>query len=172
MKKMILMVTMLLMLVCQSVFASSYPATLDNGNLIFVDNYQGVGIYADRSSVFVEVYTPGYYQVSIKTVAIKDGKGERSNVRTHHFRYERDTKKMAYLSIPNRGWDPWVNWGWEPWDLNKNYGHDGGDPLIINLAEVAFVTAYDKKYFGDMERTVAGKTQRVIPESLYQALGI
>lgn len=166
------MVTMLLMLVCQSVFASSYPATLDNGNLVYVDDYQGIGIYADRSSVFIEVYTPNYYQVRINTVLIKDGNGERSSVRTHHFRYERDTKKMSYLLNPKRGWGEWDNMGWKQWDLNKNNGHDGGDPLIINLAEVAFVTAYDKKYFGDMERILAGKTQRVIPVSLYQALGI
>ncbi len=46
-----------------------------------------------------------------------------------------------------------------------------GEQAVFNLAEVAFVAAYDRKYFGDLKRNVSGKKQRVIPKSLYQELG-
>ena len=94
MKKMIFIFTMLMMVVCPCAFAASYPATLENGKLVFVAAAKDVGIYADRSSVFVEVYTPQYYQVSIKTVAVKDGKADKASVMTHHFQYERDTQEI------------------------------------------------------------------------------
>ena len=71
---------------------------------------------------------------------------------------------MDYLSRTKQAW--------ENWNVNKIYGHGGGEQAVFNLAEVAFVSACEKKYFGDMERTVSGKKQRVIPETLYQALGI
>lgn len=164
MKKMVFVFTMLMMVVCQCAFAASYPATMENGKLVFVAGNNDVGIYADRTTTFVEVYTPGYYQVSIKTVVVKDGKVDRSTIQTHHFRYAANSKEMDYLSRPRRVW--------ENWDVNRVHSHDGGEQAVFNLAEVAFVSAYDRKYFGDMERTVSGKKQRVIPETLYQALGI
>lgn len=164
MRKLFLLVAMLMMVVCQCAFAASYPATLENGKLVFVAAAKDVGIYADRSTAFVEVYTPKYYQVSIKTVAVKDGKSDKASVMTHHFQYDYDIQKIKYLSVENRAW--------ETWDVNQNYGKDGGEQAVFNLAEVAFVSVCDRKYFGDMERTVSGKKQKVIPETLYQALGI
>ena len=164
MKKMIFIFTMLMMVVCSCAFAASYPATLENGKLVFVATAKDVGVYADRSSAFIEVYTPQYYQVSIKTVVVKDGKTDKANVMTHHFQYDINTQRVKYLSVEKHAW--------ETWDVNQNYGKDGGEQAVFNLAEVAFVSVCDRKYFGDMERTVSGKKQKVIPETLYQALGI
>ena len=153
MKKMIFIFTMLMMVVCQCAFAASYPATLENGKLVFVATAKDVG-----------VYTPQYYQVSIKTVVVKDGKTDKANVMTHHFQYDINTQRVKYLSVEKHAW--------ETWDVNQNYGKDGGEQAVFNLAEVAFVSVCDRKYFCDMERTVSGKKQKVIPETLYQALGI
>lgn len=91
-EKMVLLITTLIMMVCQCAFAAPYPAALENGKLVFVAGNNDVGIYTDRSSAFVEVYTPHFYQVRIKTVVLKDGKVNKENAQTHHFRYERDTK--------------------------------------------------------------------------------
>lgn len=62
-------------LMAESVFANPYPDTLDNGNLICVDGGMGVGRYADRSSVQVQMYAPPNYQISIKIFPVTFSEG-------------------------------------------------------------------------------------------------
>ena len=165
MRKIVLTMVAFFLLMCQSAFAANpYPPTLDNGNLVFVDGFKGYGIYAVCSSVDVQNYNPPQYKIAINTISVNVDTGQRGSVQTHYFRYNWDSKTVYYYS---RQKDAWVMW-----DLNRTYGHADGAPLIPNLAEVAFVSAYNMKFYGDKQSYTYGSWQRVIPLSLYQALGI
>ena len=59
-----------MVLIMTTAFASAYPATLENGNLVLVDGGMGVGRYADRTSVMVEQYEPPNYQIAINLVSV------------------------------------------------------------------------------------------------------
>ena len=172
----ITMFTLATLLLSAIAFANPYPATLDNGNLVLVDGGMGVGRYADRSSVAVEQYAPPNYQIAISLVSITFSDeywrqhdtyvggpyrmGESFPLR---FRYNWDRRSVAYI------------WGsnWQDWDINRDYSHAEGEPLIPNAAEVAFVSAYNMRFFGDKTgySPVLKQQRRVIDESLYQALG-
>lgn len=173
----IAMLTVAIILLSAVAFANPYPATLDNGNLVLVDGGMGVGRYADRSSVAVERYAPPNYQIAISLVSVTFSDeywrshgtyvGGSYNVGepfTLQFRYDWDRKSVAY----NRG-DIW-----QDWDTNRDYSHAEGEPLIPNVAEVAFVSAYNMRFFGDKTgySPVLKQHRRIIDGSLYQALGI
>jgi len=165
MRKIVLTMVAFFLLMCQSAFAANpYPPTLDNGNLVFVDGQMGYGFYAVRSSVNVQNYNPPQYQIAINTISVNVDNGERGKVRTHYFKYNWDSKTVYYYSEQK---DAWIMW-----DVNRSYGHAEGAPMIPNLAEVAFVSAYNMRFYGDKQGYAYGSWQRVIPESLYQALGI
>ena len=173
----ITMLTVAILLLSAVAFANPYPATLDNGNLVLVDGGMGVGRYADRSSVAVEQYAPPNYQIAISLVSITFSDdywrqhdtyvggpyrmGESSILR---FRYNWNRKSVAYVRGNN----------WQDWDINRDYSHAEGEPLIPNAAEVAFVSAYNMRFFGDKTgySPVLKRQRRVIDESLYRALGI
>ena len=80
------------------------------------------------------------------------------------FRYNWDRKSVAYIRGNN----------WQRWDINRDYSHAEGDPLIPNAAEVAFVSAYNMRFFGDKTgySPVLKRQRRVVDDSLYRALGI
>ena len=80
------------------------------------------------------------------------------------FRYNWDRKSVAYIRGGN----------WQDWDINHDYSHAEGEPLIPNAAEVAFVSAYNMRFFGDKTgySPVLKRQRRVIDENLYRALGI
>ena len=158
-------------------FANPYPVTLDNGNLVLVDGGMGVGRYADRSSVAVEQYAPPNYQIAISVVSVTFSDEYWRQHDTYvggpykigepfllRFRYNWDRKSIAY----NRG-DSWLEW-----DINHGYSHTEGEPLIPNAAEVAFVSAYNMRFFGDKTgySPILKRQRRIIDESLYRALGI
>ena len=83
---------------------------------------------------------------------------------TLRFRYHWGRKSIAY-QFGNQ---------WQDWDINRDYSHADGDPMIPNTAEVAFVSAYNMKFFGDKTgySPVLKQQRRVIDDSLYRALGI
>ncbi|SFH90593.1 hypothetical protein SAMN04487861_10811 [Selenomonas ruminantium] len=165
MKKIVLTLLAFLLLTCQSAFAANpYPRTLDNGNLVFVAGHMGYGIYAIRSSVDVQLYQPPKYQIAINSITVNVDTGQRGDVEIHYFRYNWDTKTVYYYSQQK---DTWLKW-----DLNCTYSFATGAPFVPNLAEVAFVSAYNMKFYGNKLGYTYGSWQRVIPESLYQALGI
>ncbi len=160
-----------------AVFAGPYPATLDEGNLVLVDAGMGVGKYADRASVAVEMYAPPDYQLAIRIVPVvfseeywrvhRDYLGSPYTIKepfSLRFRYNWDRKVMAY----ERGGH------WQDWDVNRDYCHAEGDPLIPRAAEVAFVSAYNTRFFGDKTgySPVLKRERRVIDEGLYRALGL
>ncbi len=171
------MLAMAIMLLSAVAFANPYPATLDNGNLVLVDGGMGVGRYADRSSVAVEQYAPPNYQIAISMVSVIFSDeywrqhdtyvggpykiGESFPLR---FRYNWDRKSVAYIRGDR----------WQEWDINHDYSHAEGEPMIPNAAEVAFVSAYNMRFFGDKTgySPVLKQQRRVIDESLYRALGI
>lgn len=173
----IAMLTMAIMLFSVITFANPYPATLDNGNLVLVDGGMGVGCYADRSSVAVEQYAPPNYQIAISLVSVTfsdeywrqhdtyvGGPYRMGESFLLRFRYNWDRKSVAYIRGGN----------WQDWDINHDYSHAEGEPLIPNVAEVAFVSAYNMRFFGDKTgySPVLKRQRRVVDDSLYRALGI
>ncbi len=158
-------------------FADIYPSTLENGKLVLVDGGMGVGRYADRTSVVVAQYEPPIYRIAINVVSVTfsdeywrrnetyvGGPYTISSLFPIQFRYDWNRKSIAYYNGKL----------WKDWDINSNHCHADGDPLIPNTAEVAFVTAYNMRFFDDMigYNPVLNSAQRVIDESLYRALGI
>ncbi|MBO6179956.1 MAG: hypothetical protein J6O04_12350 [Selenomonadaceae bacterium] len=171
------MLTVAIILLAEVTFANPYPATLDNGNLVLVDGGMGVGRYADRSSVAVERYAPPNYQIAISVVSVTFSDEYWRQHDTYvggpykigepfllRFCYNWDRKSVAY------------NWGdnWQDWDINRDYSHAEGEPLIPNAAEVAFVSAYNMRFFDDITgySPILKRQRRIIDESLYRALGI
>ena len=166
-----------LLLLSAAALANPYPATLDNGNLVLVDGGMGVGRYADRTSVVVERYAPPDYQIAINLVSVTfsddywrqhetyiGGPYTMGDVFTLRFRYHWGRKSIAY-QFGNQ---------WQDWDINRDYSHAEGDPMIPNTAEVAFVSAYSMKFFDDKTgySPVLKQQRRIIDGSLYRALGI
>ena len=166
-----------LLLLSAAALANPYPATLDNGNLVLVDGGMGVGRYADRTSVVVERYAPPDYQIAINLVSVTfsddywrqhetyiGGPYTMGDVFTLRFRYHWGRKSIAY-QFGNQ---------WQDWDINRDYSHAEGDPMIPNTAEVAFVSAYSMKFFDDKTgySPVLKRQRRIIDDSLYRALGI
>ena len=169
--------TLITLLLLSAAAFANYPATLDNGNLVLVDAGMGVGRDADRSSVAVERYAPPDYQIAINLVSVNfsddywrqhetyiGGPYTLGDVFTLRFRYHWGRKSIAYQ----------FGQQWQDWDINRDYSHAEGDPMIPNTAEVAFVSAYNMKFFGDKTgySPVLKKQRRVIDDSLYRALGI
>lgn len=158
-------------------FANPYPATLDNGNLVLVDAGMGVGQYADRSSVRAEIYDPSDYQLSINIVPVSFSEdywcehgsyiGSPYTAGTPHSR--RFLYNWYHKTISYQNGEHWVSW-----DVNRDYSHAGGEPLIPNAAEVAFVSAYNMRFFGNKTGYSPSlqRERRIIDASLYRALGI
>ena len=177
MKRSFMLALWAMLLLSAAALANPYPATLDNGNLVLVDGGMGVGRYADRTSVAVERYAPPNYQIAINLVMVNfsedywrqhksyiGGPYRIGDVFTVHFRYNWSRKSIAYQ----------LGKQWQDWDINRDYSHAEGEPMIPNTAEVAFVSAYNMKFFGDKTgySPVLKQQRRVIDDSLYRALGI
>ena len=165
------------MLMTESVFANPYPDTLDTVNLVCVDGGMGVGRYADRSSVQVQMYAPPNYQISIKIFSVtfsedyyqkhgtyEGGPYKIGNSYSLSFKYNFDRKVISYQR----------NGTWVDWDLNHDYSHAEGDPLIPYSAEVAFVSAYNMRFFDTKMKysPISKKSYRVISEDFYRVLNI
>ena len=163
----------LLIFANSTAFAESpYPQTLDNGNLICVDGGMGVGYYAAKNSVDVMEYAPPFYVIQIEIVPVTFSESYYRENGTYiggsykfgesfklNFKYNWDTKTVFHM----------VGDIWKAWDIKRSYSHAEGNPMIPYAAEVAFVTAYNMKFFGDM---TGYNGYRVIDENLYNALGI
>ena len=177
MMRTVMLVLAAMLLLSAAALANPYPATLDNGNLVLVDGGMGVGKYADRSSVAVERYAPPNYQIAINLVLVTfsddywrqhktyiGGPYTMGDVFTLRFRYHWGRKSMSYQ----------LGKQWQDWDINRDYSHAEGEPMIPNAAEAAFVSAYNMKFFGDKTgySPVLKQQRRVIDDSLYRALGI
>ena len=173
--KTVVMVCLTMLLLSAAVFAN-YPATLDNGNLVLVDGGMGVGRYADRTSVVVERYAPPDYQIAINVVSVTfsddywqqhetyiGGPYTLGDVFTLRFCYDWNIRSTYQFGTQ-----------WQAWDINRDYSHAEGDPMIPDTAEVAFVSAYNMRFFDDKTgySPVLKRQRRVIDESLYQAMGI
>ena len=169
--------TLITLLLLSAAALANYPATLDNGNLVLVDGGMGVGRYADRTSVVVERYAPPDYQIAINLVSVIfsddywrqhetyiGGPYTVGDVFALRFRYHWGRKSIAYQFGEQ----------WQDWDINRDYSHAEGDPMIPNTAEVAFVSAYNMKFFGNKTgySPVLKQQRCVIDDSLYRALGI
>lgn len=120
---------------------------------------------------------PPDYQIAINVVSVTfsddywrqhetyvGGPYTLGDVFTLRFQYDWDRKSIAYP----------FGQQWKDWDINRDYSHAEGDPLIPNTAEVAFVSAYNMKFFGDKNgySPVLKRERRIIEKSLYFALGI
>lgn len=166
-----------------SAFAKSpYPETLEDGNLVLVDAHMGVGRYADRGSVVVQQYAPPEYQIAINVVTVTFSEEYYKQYKTYvgspytigraglfQFRYDWNRKVVYRYS----GRDD----SWKMWDINRQHTHADGDPLIPNAAEVAFVSAYNMRFFDDTEGSFISMNNkmhrvRVIKEEFYARLGI
>ncbi len=167
----------MLVIFSAAAFADPYPSTLSDGDLVLVDGGMGVGRYADMTSVAVSNYAPPEYQIAINVVSVTFSEDYwRENDTyvggpytigpsdTMVFRYNWDMKTVSYQRSGR----------WSEWDINRDYSHADGDPMIPNTAEAAFVAAYNMRFFDKkMGYSPALKCERrVISESLYEALGI
>lgn len=176
-RKIIAMLTMTIILLSAVAFANPYPTSLDNGNLVLVDGGIGVGKYADRSSVTVEQYAPPNYQIYISVVPVIFSEEYWKQHGTYigspykvgkpfftRFRYNWNRKSIAFEQ----------NGNWYDWDINRDHSHADGEPFFPNTAEVAFVSAYNMRFFNDKTgySPIIKQQRRVIDESLYRALGI
>lgn len=172
----VLTVLLLLTMLAATALAN-YPGTLENGNLVLVDGGMGVGRYADRSSAAVEVYAPPNYQIAINVVSVEFSDDYWRNHGTYiggpytvggsftlRFRYNWNRKVIAYERDGQ----------WRAWDIDHDYSHAEGSPLIPYAAEVAFVSAYNMRFYDDKTgySPVLKKHRRVIEDSLYERLGI
>lgn len=157
--------------------AFAYPTTLDNGNLVLIDGGMGVGRYANRDSVSVEIYKPPFYQIAINIIPVTFSEEYFKNQNNYtsdmyrigspytlHFRYHWERKSLSFQR----------NGTWMDWDINRDYSHAEGNPLIPYAAEVAFVSAYNMKFFGDKTgySPFLKKQYRIIDDNLYRTLGI
>lgn len=169
--------TLVLMLAMAATALANYPSTLDNGNLVLVDGGMGVGYYADRSSVQAEQYGPPGYQLAINVISVTfsdeywrkhetyiGGPYTKGDPFTLRFRYNFDKKDISY----QRG-ETWLDW-----DVNHDYCHAEGNPMIPYTAEVAFVSEYGRRFFDKKlgYSPVLKKYIRVIDEHLYNSLGV
>lgn len=169
----VVMVSLLMFSNSASAFSNSpYPETLENGTLILVDGGMGVGRYADKNSVSIDKYAPPFYELSIEVFSVEFSEDyykehgnyinspyKISNAITLNFKYNWDSKSIFQK----------INGIWKVWDLNRHYSHAEGNPLIPYAAEVAFVSAYQMRFFDDK---TGYDGYRVIDKSLYNALGI
>ena len=169
--------TVVLMFAMVATALANYPDTLDNGNLVLVDGGMSVGYYADRSSVQVEQYAPPIYQLSINVVGVTlfeeywggqdtyiGGPYTMGDSIVLKFRYNWDSKVISYQQGET----------WLDWDINRDYWHAEGNPMIPHAAEVAFVSEYNMRFFDDKlgYSPALKKHLRVIDEELYLRLGI
>ena len=178
-----LFVLLMMTLLSAAAFAKSpYPETLEDGNLVLVDAHMGVGRYADRGSVVVQQYAPPEYQIAINVVNVTFSEEYYKQYKTYvgspytigraglfQFRYDWNQKIVYRYS----GRDD----SWKMWDINRQHTHADGDPLIPNAAEVAFVSAYNMRFFDDTEGSFISMNNkmhrvRVIKEEFYARLGI
>ena len=149
-----------------------YPDTLNNGNLILVDGGMGVGRYADKDSTYVLQYAPPFYQIRIDIYSVTFSNDYYKDNGTYiggsytfgesyplYLKYNLDSRTVFYQN----------NGIWKVWDLNRNYSHAEGNPLIPNSAEVAFYAAYRMKFFGNK---LNGDGYPVVSDGLHSALGI
>lgn len=168
----------LVALVMLSVTAfANYPATMADGDWVLIDGGMGVGYYADKCTVEVQQYAPPKYQITIKVISVQFSDEYWREHDTYIggpyrvgegfpmvFQYDWDTKSLFH----ERGGK------WLLWDTNRDYSHAEGNPMIPYAAEVAFVTAYNMRFFNDKTyySPFLKKHYRIIDESLYQVLGI
>ncbi len=89
-----------------------------------------------------------------------------SRARLMQFRYDWDDKTVWWYSSRNGAW--------KKWDINRDNSHADGQPLIPNSAEVAFIAAYNMRFYDDTEgySPVLKGYRRVISEEFYERLGI
>lgn len=154
------------------------PTTLEDGNLILIASYEKdkVFYYANRKSVKVQKSEKPFYQVSMDGVQIKfsdeyyQKHGNYINApytisENLNFRFQyRIEGNFRDIFVDRKG-----NWN-ICWDVPSSYRHSAGSPMVTNAAEVAFVSAFNKKFIGDEIDRYTGKP--VIDKSLYDALGI
>ena len=94
----------------------------------------------------------GEYQLAVNLVSVQfsdeywrkhetyiGGPYTKGDSFTLKFRYNWDRKVISY----QRG-ETWLDW-----DVNRDYCHAEGDPMIPFAAEVAFVSAYRMRFFND-----------------------
>ncbi len=151
---------------------SIYPDTLQNGNLVCVDGGMGVGYYAVKNSVYVDKYAPPFYELSIEIIPVNfSDKYYRENETYIDSPYTFGEKFVLYFKY---NWDTKTVFHkqggiWKVWDINRDYSHAEGNPMIPNSAEVAFFSIYQMKFFGSK---LNGSGYPVVSDGVHSALGI
>jgi len=145
-----------------------YPKALNDGDWVIVSGRQGVAWYAVRSSVNVEEYNPPYYQIAMEIVTMnfprvnnREGEPYVTGKNIARFRYNWD-RKVIYTGNPG---------DWHLWNHHDSNALTtaGGWPKIPCSAEVAFITAYNMRFY---DKTLGANGYRVISEEFYNSLGI
>ncbi len=159
--------------------ANIYPDTLGNGDLIIVTGHMGAATYAVKSSVAVEEYNPPYYKISIDIITYSFSEDYYRKTGTYvggpyklHLK-QRMTFFYNYESKDVHYYDEKRN-TWKYWDIRVNHSNAEGWPLIPNTAEVAFVSAYNMRFFGDEKyySPILKQHLQIINGRIYDLLGV
>lgn len=173
----ILIAAIMFMALSACALANIYPPTLDAGNLILVSGKMGYGYYADRKSVKVSNYNPPNYELKIRVVDIKF---------SEDYWKKHETYAGGPYTVVSSVWDTYrYNWNskiisykedgsWQDWDCNRQYYGYEEMERKLHAAEVAFVTAYKKRFFDTKMQfsPITNEEYRVITEDYYRYLNI
>lgn len=156
---------------------SMYPSTLDNGNLVLVDAHMGVGDYAIRDSVSVIKYQPPNYELSIDVVGVSFSEDYFKIHKNYKYSpYKIGSKNTVYIRYNwnRRSVSRLRNGIWVDYIINRDNCHADGNPFVPNVAEVAFVSAYNMRFFDNMlwYSPSLHEYYRVINEDFYRILNI
>lgn len=175
--KSICVFAIMFMALSAAALADIYPPTLDSGNLVLVSGKMGYGYYADRNSVKAVSYKPPYYELKIRVLDIKF---------SEDYWKKHETYAGGPYTVVSSVWDVYrYNWNskiisykengvWQDWDCNRQYYGYEEMERKLHAAEVAFVSAYKKRFFNDKMQfnPLTNQEYRVITEDYYRYLNI
>lgn len=141
-KKFFMLLSMLSIMMCSCTAFANYPTHLyGDKNFILCDGHMGSAWYVDRSSLNVQKYEPPQYIIAVNVVRV-DNADRRSteikNVHTYRFFYNSDLGQM-YVDFNN-------NDNWRYLNPQGSWAETG---ISMPAGEIAFVLAYNYKFYGD-----------------------
>lgn len=120
-----------------TVVFAEYPRYLNgNSNYILCYGREGVGYYADASSMKSEVYNPPHYQISIDVVNVPDAdRGNTTIQGRNHFLFYYNINEHSMHYMTNKG-----NW------YRLSFKGLAWEGRYIQVGEIAFQLAYGMRF--------------------------
>ena len=143
--------------------ASAEIQTHYNGNSDYpmVDLHQGYVTYIDKTSLYVRLYAPPNYWVSVVTFVADDyGNGTAFNYKSHEFDYVyNDPDMFINRNGPRERWYPLFEHGRPNYELMK-------------IGEAAFYLEYGIRFYGRQKwlSKNTGTYEECLPDEFYDIL--